>query len=137
MKTSKKNLLLAVGIIAVVGVVFTNSHIKYSAFVKEFDYAKAKATGLPMLVEFGFQTCPPCKMMKPVLKSLKKEHSGEFAIGYIDVINDPDAMKQYKIEATPTMIFYDKDGKELSRSVGYQSEEQILEKWKELEVLEK
>ncbi len=141
MKTGKKNLLLAVGIIAVIAVIgiiaviaviMVNSHNKYSAFVAEFDYPTAQARGLPMLVEFGSQACPPCKMMIPVLKSLNKEHSEVFAIGYIDVIKERAEMRQYNIEATPTLIFYDKDGKELYRHLGHLSARDILSKWKEL-----
>lgn len=135
MKTRNKNIILAIAIIATAVVVVTNSHIKQAAFLKEFDYQNAQATGLPVLLELGFQACPPCKMMKPVLKSLKKEHSEEFAIGYIDTITDFEAAKQYGIDVTPTLIFFDKEGKELSRSIGFQSEQQILEKWEDLGVL--
>jgi len=38
----------------------------------------------------------------------------------------------HNIEVTPTLIFYDKEKKELSRSTGPLSEEHILKKWKEL-----
>lgn len=135
MKTSKKNILLAIGIIVGFAVVLINSHYKYSAFVEEFDYAAAKARGLPMLVEFGFQACPPCKQMIPVLQSLNDSHSAVFAIGYIDVIKDNTAMGQYNIEATPTLIFYDKDGKELYRHTGPLPVETILAKWSELGIV--
>ncbi|MBW8017055.1 MAG: thioredoxin family protein [Planctomycetes bacterium] len=135
MKTGKKNLLLAIGIIVVIAAVFISSHSQYDAFVKKFDFHKAQARGLPMLVEFGFQACPPCKLMKPVLESLDKEYSEDFAIGYIDTINNRETAKQYNIEAAPTLIFYDKDGNELARVIGYTSKEDILKKWKELGVL--
>jgi thiol-disulfide isomerase/thioredoxin len=135
MKNWKKNLLLAIGITVAMGAVIFNSHSKYAAFVEQFDYSKAQATGLPMFVEFGRQACPPCKRMVPVLKSLSKTHSEDFAIGYVDVIKDRQAGLEHKIEATtPTLIFYDKDAKELARVVGFMSEEDILKKWKQLEV---
>jgi thioredoxin 1 len=135
MKTWKKNLLLAIGITVAMGAIIINSHHKYDAFLKEFDYQKAQASGLPMLIEFGFQSCPPCKMMKPVLKSLKKEYSDTFAIGYIDTIENREAAIHYNIEGAPTLIFFDKDGKELGRLVGYTSKEDILSKWQDLEVI--
>jgi len=135
MKTGKKNLLLAIGIFLARGAILSNSHYKYAAFIKQFDYPKAQATGLPMLVEFGFQGCSHCKKMMPVLKSLNKKHSTEFAIGYIDVIKNSEALKQYNIEVTPTLIFYDKDGKEIYRNTGYHSEKEIMKKWKEIEMI--
>jgi len=135
MKSGKKNLLVAAGIILVIGVIFVNSHLKYDAFVKKFDFYKAQARGLPMLVEFGFQACPPCKMMKPILKSLDKEHSDDFAIAYIDTVVNPDLAIQHSIQVAPTLIFYDKDGNELARTMGYIQKEKILKKWKELGVI--
>jgi thioredoxin 1 len=135
MKTSKKNILLAIGIIVGFAVVLINSHVKYSAFVEEFDYAAAKARGLPILVEFGSQACPPCKQMVPVLRSLNESHRQVFAIGYIDVLKDKAAVGQYNIEVTPTQIFYDKDGKELYRHQGPLSAESILAKWNELGIV--
>ena len=135
MKTWKKNLLLAVGIIVAAGVMLITSHTRYAAFVEQFDYSKAKATGLPMLVEFGYQACPPCKDMVPVLKSLAKEHSESFAIGYVDVMKDRQVGLENEIQVTPTLVFYDKDGKELFRWRGKMTEDQVIVKWKELEVV--
>jgi len=135
MKSGQKKLLIAAGIILVIGAIFVNSHSKYEAFVKKFDFQKAQARGLPMLVEFGFQACPPCKMMKPILKSLDKEHSDDFAIAYIDTVVNPDLARQHNIQAAPTLIFCDKDGNELARTMGYMPKEEILKKWKELGVI--
>lgn len=135
MKISKKNLLLAGGIILVFIAIFINSRLKFGDFQERFDYSKAQARGLPMLVEFGFQACPPCKMMKPVLKSLDKEHSEDFAIAYRDTVVNPDLEREYSIQAAPTLIFYDKDGNELARTIGYMPKEEILNKWKELGVI--
>jgi len=134
MKTGIKNLLWAVGVIIVLAAIIINSNIKHVAFVEKFDYQKARASGLPMLVEFGFQACPPCKMMKPVLKSLDKEYSDKFAIGYIDTMTkeNQEMVMKYGIEAAPTLIFFDKDGKELGRLVGYTPKEEILDTWKKL-----
>ena len=43
MKAGKKNLLLAVGVVVVLGAVMINSHSKYAAFVRKFDFQKAQA----------------------------------------------------------------------------------------------
>ena len=40
--------------------------------------------------------------------------------------------KEHGISSIPTQIFFDKDGKELWRHVGYISKEDILGKWKSL-----
>jgi hypothetical protein len=46
----------------------------------------------------------------------------------------PDAGKPYRIEMIPTQIFFDAEGKELFRHVGFYGKEDILGKWKELGV---
>ena len=45
-----------------------------------------------------------------------------------------DAAKPYGIEVIPTQIFFDANGRELFRHVGFFAKEDILSKWKELGV---
>ncbi|HKW31041.1 MAG TPA: thioredoxin family protein [Verrucomicrobiae bacterium] len=89
---------------------------------------------LPKLLDLGAGKCIPCKMMAPILDELKKEYAGKLNLEFIDVWVNPDAAKPYGIEVIPTQIFYDADGKELFRHVGFFAKEDILAKWKELGV---
>lgn len=89
---------------------------------------------LPKLLDLGAGQCIPCKMMAPILEELKKEYAGRMNVEFIDVWVNPDAAKPYGIEVIPTQIFYDADGKELFRHVGFFGKEDILGKWKELGV---
>jgi thioredoxin 1 len=94
----------------------------------------AVAVKLPKLLDLGAGKCIPCKMMKPILDDLKASYANRFTTEFIDVWQNPDAGKQYGIEVIPTQIFYDDEGKELFRHVGFFSKEDILAKWKELGV---
>jgi thioredoxin 1 len=89
---------------------------------------------LPKLLDLGAGKCIPCKMMAPILEELKKEYAGRMDVEFIDVWVNPDAGKPYGIEVIPTQIFFDADGKELFRHVGFFAKEDILGKWKELGV---
>jgi len=89
---------------------------------------------LPRLVDLGATKCIPCKMMAPVLEELKKEYAGRMSVEFIDVWENPDAGKPYGIEVIPTQIFFDTNGKELFRHVGFFAKADILAKWKELGV---
>jgi len=89
---------------------------------------------LPKLLDLGADKCIPCKMMAPILKELKKEYAGRMNVEFIDVWKNKDAGKSYNIEVIPTQIFFDADGKELFRHVGFFGKEDILGKWKELGV---
>ena len=93
--------------------------------------AKAK---LPKLIDLGAGKCIPCKMMKPILDDLKTNYTDHFITEFIDVWENPDSGTRYGIEVIPTQIFYDADGKELFRHVGFIAKQDILDKWRELGV---
>lgn len=90
--------------------------------------AKAK---LPKLLDLGAGKCIPCKMMKPILEDFMANYSNQFTTEFIDVWENREAGRQYGIEAIPTQIFYDAEGKELFRHTGFYGKEDILGKWKE------
>lgn len=89
---------------------------------------------LPKMVDLGAGKCIPCKMMKPILDDLKANYADRFTTVFIDVWENPDEGKKYGIEMIPTQIFYDAEGKERFRHVGFFGKEDILGKWKELGV---
>lgn len=94
-----------------------------------------KPVRLPKLLDLGVGQCLPCQMMKPVLDTLKKEYKGKLEVAYIDIREKPDAMKQYKVDMIPTQIFYDANGKELSRHIGYFSKQEVLDRFKEHKII--
>ena len=96
--------------------------------------APAVSAPVPRLVDLGAGRCIPCKMMAPILEDLKKEYAGRMHVEFIDVWQNPDAGKKYAIKMIPTQIFYDANGKELSRHEGFISKDDILKKWKQLGV---
>jgi thioredoxin 1 len=94
----------------------------------------ASTAKLPKMVDLGAGKCIPCKMMKPILDDLQANYANRFITEFIDVWENPDAGKKYGIEMIPTQVFYDADGKERFRHVGFYAKEDILGKWKELGV---
>lgn len=94
----------------------------------------ASMSALPKLVDLGAGKCIPCRMMAPILTQLKQEFAGRLEVQFIDVWEDPDAAKTYGVSVIPTQIFYDAEGKEQFRHEGFYGREDILAKWKELDV---
>jgi thioredoxin 1 len=94
----------------------------------------AATAKLPRMVDLGAGKCIPCKMMKPILDDLKANYADRFTTVFIDVWENPDEGKKYGIEMIPTQIFYDAEGKERFRHVGFYGKDDILGKWKELGV---
>ena len=141
MKTPVKLLIVAALAVAVVSVVAlkknkpaataTNAASTSVGEVNAKPVANAK---LPKLLDLGAGKCIPCKMMVPVLEELKKEYAGRLSVEFIDVWVNPDAGKPFGVEIIPTQIFFDADGRELFRHVGFFGKADILAKWKELGV---
>jgi thioredoxin 1 len=93
---------------------------------------KALAGGKPLLVDFGANSCLPCRQLRPILKELSKEFAGKAEILVIDVYKYQRLAADYKIAALPTLVFFDNKGKEVFRHPGAMSKDQIAAKLKDL-----
>ncbi len=87
----------------------------------------AQKARLPRLIELGADKCIPCKMMAPILEELKSEYAGKLEVVFIDVWKAPEKGREYGIRVIPTQIFYDANGEEFLRHVGFFPKKDILE----------
>ena len=88
---------------------------------------EAPVKGMVTLLDLGANKCIPCKMMAPILEDLKREYQGKAAFVVIDVWQHMDQAEKYRIRAIPTQIFFDKEGNEVLRHVGFMSKKDIVE----------
>jgi len=95
------------------------------------DYQQAMKTGKPVLVDFGANSCMPCRQIRPILKEIEKEYTGKASVLIIDVYKYQDLAREHKVQLIPTLIFFDKAGKEVFRHVGAWDKESIVGKLKE------
>jgi len=88
------------------------------------DKTKYKVT----FIELGSVRCIPCQQMQPVMKSIEQKYGKQVKVVFHDVWTEAGApyAKQYGIEAIPTQVFLDKDGKEYFRHVGFFPEEELI-----------
>jgi thioredoxin 1 len=98
----------------------------------EEDLKKALTGGKPVLVDFGANSCIPCRQMRPLLKEVSKEHSEKAKVLVIDVSKYQNLAREYKIQLIPTLVFFDSKGKEAFRHVGPLDKEKIVAKLKEI-----
>jgi cytochrome c-type biogenesis protein len=94
----------------------------------DFEMSLGDLTVGPVVLDFFKPDCPACLKMVPVLQTLGTTCSGEgLRIEKID-ISDP-VNKQLAIQmgvlGTPTLLFFDNQGQEVSRLVGAQSMESV------------
>ena len=131
-ETTKKYLILGMLVIAVCSVMALKSlqtHQMAAGLADDSVIGKGK----PVLLELGSHSCVPCKKMMPILAELSAEQT-TFVVSFVDVWAAKDKSQQYGIQSIPTQIFFDKDGTELFRHVGFYAKEDIFAKWKELGV---
>lgn len=94
--------------------------------------AEVPVKGMVTMIDLGAKKCIPCKMMAPILEKLEKVYSGRAAIVFLDVWEDPKPAQRFKIRGIPTQIFFDKEGREVFRHLGFLSEAEIVRQLKEM-----
>lgn len=98
------------------------------------DYSKIPEKGKITLIDLGAATCIPCKMMVPVLDKVKKRFAGKADVIVIDVRYNRDQAQRFQLRAIPTQLFFDKDGKEVYRHLGFLDENAIVEQFAKMGV---
>lgn len=96
------------------------------------EFKQALTSGKPVLVDFGANSCLPCRQLRPVLKEIAAEYSEKAKILVIDVYKYQDLAREHKVLMLPTLVFFDSKGKETFRNVGLMEKEKIVGKLKEI-----
>jgi thioredoxin 1 len=82
----------------------------------------ALSSGQPTLIDLGARACIPCKKMAPILASLADTYRQRANVLFIDLHEDEDAIKTFRIQMYPTQIFFDAQGREVKRHIGFMDE---------------
>jgi thioredoxin 1 len=95
------------------------------------EFKKAIQSGKPVLVDFGANSCMPCRQIRPILKEIGQEYTGKATVLVIDVYKYKELAGEYRVQVIPTLIFFDKAGKEVFRHMGAWDKTSIVSKLKE------
>ncbi len=87
-----------------------------------------------MMLMIGKTHCIWCESMAPQLKEIKEEYP-KTIIYYINSDKEPLWAINHNIVELPVQIFYNRDGKEIGRHIGYIGKDNLLELLKESGVL--
>jgi len=81
------------------------------------------------LVELGSTSCQSCKAMHEELALLRQECGPSLAVQEIDVWKDEAAGQSYGVSVIPTQVFFDAQGKEIDRHVGFLARADIRQRF--------
>ena len=103
-----------------------------AALAKDNPVDKTRDSGKASLVDFGSTGCVPCKMMEPILETLREKYKDKVNVLFINVTEEPILASRYSVQSIPVQIFFDKTGKEFFRHVGFFPQDQIEAKLSEM-----
>jgi thioredoxin 1 len=79
-------------------------------------------------IELGSVRCIPCKMMQPIMREIEDEYGDQVNVVFHDVWT-PEGKPYaaiYNIQAIPTQVFLDAEGKEYYRHTGFFPKEALV-----------
>ena len=80
----------------------------------------------PVLVDMWAEWCQPCIRMKPTIRELADELSGQAKVGELNVDENPFITEKYAIDRYPMLLIF-VDGVEVKRLVGEQSKKALAQ----------
>ncbi len=66
---------------------------------------------LPIIIDFGSDSCIPCQEMAPVLETMNEDMPGKAIIKFVDVWRYKDAATNFPVRVIPTQLIFDSEGK--------------------------
>jgi len=91
--------------------------INDSSFKKEIEEQKGVA-----MVDFWAPWCGPCQASAPIVEAVSGEFKDKAKVAKMNVDDNQETASRLGVMSIPTFIFF-KDGKEVDRKIGMQSQE--------------
>lgn len=90
---------------------------------KEFD--KVINSKKTVIVDFSATWCMPCRMLKPILERVEAKLT-DVKFYNIDIDDDEDVAKRYRIFSVPTLVAF-RSGEKIDSLVGLNSFDDIID----------
>ena len=89
--------------------------------------AEVVGSGVPVVVDFWAEWCPPCKMLSPVLDRIAERYEGRLKVVKCNFDENHEVAGKYAISSLPNLLFF-RDGQVINQATGYMSEDQLATK---------
>jgi thioredoxin 1 len=83
----------------------------------------------PVLVDFYTDSCPPCRMMAPVLQEMETEAKGQYKVVKIDAGVEGQLASTFRVNSVPAFFIFS-NGKCVGQTLGAKSKSS-MKKWVE------
>ncbi|MBB3205009.1 thioredoxin family protein [Aporhodopirellula rubra] len=81
---------------------------------------------IPVLVDMWAPWCGPCIEMKPTLRLVTEQLTGQAKIAELNIDENPFIKEKYGIDRYPTLLIF-RDGEEVDRLIGKRTEGELIE----------
>ncbi len=92
--------------------------------IMKADFNEFIAQDKPVLIDFWAPWCGPCRMLGPVIEQLGAEMGDQVAIGKVNVDNEIELAKQFRVMSIPTLLLF-KNGKLVDQTMGFMQKAQL------------
>lgn len=75
------------------------------------DFKELASHNLPILIDYGSETCPPCQVMAADLKKFHDDTKEKAFVKFVNLTEYPLAANNVPVQVLPTQILFSKDGK--------------------------
>ena len=86
------------------------SEIETPLEITSLNLEELKNKKMPIILDFGSDSCVPCIEMQPVLEKINLDYQNKALIHFIDVWKYPSLAQDLPIQLIPTQIFINSDG---------------------------
>ncbi|MEG2401619.1 MAG: thioredoxin [Muribaculaceae bacterium] len=83
------------------------------------------SNNMPSVIDFSATWCGPCKQFAPIFDAVNQKFSKTINFVKIDIDENTELAQQYGVESIPTVIFLSADGKEINRTVGLITQQEL------------
>ena len=100
-------------------------------YIQETDFEQLIQKENLVVVDYTASWCGPCRIVSPLIDRLAEEYQGQAKVVKIDIDQNPNNAKKYKIRSIPTVLMF-KNGKLVEQFVGkapYENYSNALEKY--------